>query len=70
MNPQKIRQKHNKQNKKQVPKKCWKRNKSLKVAKTSWLSRYKRSRSSKINYMFVPPKNETKNNIPADPGHI
>ena len=36
------------------------RNKSNKIAKNCLLSRYKRSRSNKINYMFVPPKNETK----------
>ena len=32
-----------------------------KIAKNCWLSRYKRSRENKINYVLLPPKNENKN---------
>ena len=36
------------------------RNNSNKRAKNCWLCTYRRSRSNKINYMFVPPKNKAK----------
>ena len=49
-------------NKISTSKKIGRRNKSNKIAKNCCLSRYKRSRQNKINYMFVPSKIQTKNN--------
>ena len=57
---QKIRQKNKKQNKNKYLKNIQQTNKSNKIAKNCWLSRYKRSKSNQINYMFVPPKKKTK----------
>ena len=39
-------------------KKYWQKNKSDQIAKNCCLSRCKRLRSKKINYMFLPPKNK------------
>ena len=47
------------------------RNESSKIAKKCPLSRYKRSRSNKLIYMFVLSKNKKrKRNIPADAGYF
>ena len=47
-------------NKTSILKNIRQRNKSNKIAKHCWSSRYKRSKSNQINYMSVPPKNKTK----------
>ena len=56
-------EKNKKENQKYVPKEILEKQINQKtIAKKCWLSRYKRSRSNEINYMFVPPKYKTKNN--------
>ena len=47
-------------NKISTSKRIRRRNKSNKIAKNCCLSRYKRSRQNKINYMFVSSKTQTK----------
>ena len=49
-------------NKKSTQKNIEQTNKSNKIAKNCWLSRYKRLSWNKRNYMFAPPKNKRKNN--------
>ena len=58
---QKTLKKTKPSNKISTSKNIWQRNQSNTIAKNCLLSRYERSRSNKINYMFVPPKNKTKN---------
>ena len=55
--PLKNKTKNNQQSKNKVPKKNIRQtNKSNKVGKNCWLSKYKTFRSNKIKYIFVPPK--------------
>ena len=50
-------------NKISTPKNIAQRNISNKIAKNSWLSSYKGSRSNKINYIFVTQKNVRKKKL-------
>ena len=47
-------------NKISISKNIGRRNKSHKIPKNCWLSRCKRSRSNKKNYIFLPLKHKTK----------
>ena len=56
-----VRRKNNKKNNSSVRKKnIGQINKSNKIAKNCWFSRYKSPTSNKMNYLFVRPKNKTK----------
>ena len=56
----KQKKKQSRKTKKSTYKNIGSKNKSNKIAKNCWLSRYKRSTSSKINYIFLPPKKKKK----------
>ena len=58
---QKIFKQTKPSNKISTSKNIGRRNKSNKIAKNCCLSRYKSSRSNKINYVFVTSKKKTKN---------